>query len=148
MLQQERFSFPELTFQIEELKACTLALVVGSHVTDGVPLAESKEYSYWCDARGPKGLWVVNKLLYEFYANVPDPPPYWEQPEYDRWVRIFARDQLGVKFTTYMGWDHRGPEYSGIHPDELATFLPLPIVRASLRDWKAVYEKEPPRAKA
>lgn len=123
----------------EQIKLCTLALIEGSHLTDGKPLSES-EYGYWCDDHGPKGLWVTRKLIYPFFENPPEPPPYWKQPDYDNWVRIFgAQAAKRLKWTQYAGWDHRGPDGSGIPPDELGKYVPNLIVQYSLICWRDLY---------
>lgn len=130
-------------YTAEQFKECALWLRDGCHVTDYVPIHESKDYGWMCDENGMKGVWVVRRLLFDFYDNPPDPPPWWD-PEYDNWVRLFGRTKAEkLEFDTYQGWDYRGPQNSGIPPEEFVEIfgklMGPGILKRSLKHWESIH---------
>jgi hypothetical protein len=96
-----------------------------------------------CDEIGMKGMWAVRRLLQDFYRDVPDPPPIWDE-SYDKWVRVFGKTAAEKgKFDLYQGWDHRGPLGSGIPPEELEEIigddLGKVITALSVAQWRRVF---------
>ncbi len=131
-----------LPFTVEQIKTVTNALVKGCHLTDWKPLQHSDE-RWMADSNGPKGLWVIRRLIYSFFNDPPECPPYWEQPRYDDWVMLFGTMSFAKgKFMVYAGWSQQGPEKSGLHPDALRELFSDDFVQVSLSQWRSVYEQK------
>ena len=125
----------------EQFKQCATALKDGCHLTEYQPICDNKDFSWMCDEHGMKGAWVVRRLIHDFYDNPPECPPWWDE-NYDKWVRLFGKGQAEVlAFTIYQGWDHRGPEHSGIHPDEFELVFGDKMGKLILRDSLAMWEE-------
>lgn len=132
---------PITSFTADQVKTVVMALTEGCHLTDYEPIETSK-LDWMADKRGIKGLWAVRNVISEFFDDPPEPPPYWDQPKYDKWVRTFGLSQFKKgRFLVYQGWNQWGPDESGISIDELTELFGEEFADVSLAVWRKEYDK-------